>query len=470
MKLYMNGLIMLIKRFIFKVNSGEALLWFASSMGVVYIKFAQILSMYNFGDLFTEEERLSLSKICDNIKPVSFSKMKKEIEKEYACPLEQKFKKVFEEPVGSASISQVYKGILKNGDVVAIKVKRKDVARKMNKDFKAIKKFVHRFGKLFQLKNLSGADYSLLLLEDWIKTETDFANEKNNILAYQEFANSVNGKVENAKNIVVPKVYKKLCTDSIIVMEFIYSKTINQMKLTDKNKEKIRTALNDYINLSFYALFHYRDVTFHGDPHGGNIYIDKEGNIGFLDMGLIFHFKDKEADFIRNLFLYSYFAKGDELTNLLLSTCKYTSLDEDLLREDIKECCLEFKHIPVTNYFINMVMVFAKYDINPPTLLFKLAKAFVDLNGINNFSDNGINTEELCLNHITEYYVNRTMGDLKDIVSTSSKILPNFVEDTLKYGVLKGVSAQVGQLFLLNKKVHEASNHFDEVLSLFDQL
>ncbi len=65
------------------------------------------------------------------------------------------------------------------------------------------------------------------------------------------------------------KYTKKLCTENIIVMEFIFSKTINQMKLTPQNKEKISNSLNDYILLSFYALFHDMPVTFHGDPHGG---------------------------------------------------------------------------------------------------------------------------------------------------------------------------------------------------------
>ena len=466
MKLYFYGLIVLIKKFIFKKNSGEVLLWFANKMGVVYIKFAQILAMYNFGELFTEEERLSLTKICDAIKPVKFKVMKKEIEKEYGCPIEKKFKKVFEEPVGSASISQVYKVILKNGDVVALKVKRRDVAKKLKKDFKQIKKLVHRFGKFFQFKNFKAADNALDFLADWIKTETDFVNEKNNILSYQSFAESVNGKIENTKKILVPKVYKKLCTDNIIAMEFISSKTINQMRLTEKNKEKIRTALNDYINLSFYALFHYKDVTFHGDTHGENIYIDRDGNIGFLDMGLIFNFKDKEADYIRNLFLYSYFGKSEELTHLLLSISKYDTVDEEALLWDIESCCKDFKSIPVTNYFINMIMVFTNYDINPPKVLYKLAKAFVALNGINDFAENLLDTEELVMQQVTEYYVNRTLSDFKEIVDVGVHIIPNFVQETLQNGFKKGLLSHVKQLGILNKKVQEASSNFNDVFSM----
>lgn len=294
MRLYFYGFILLIKRFILRKNTGKCILSFVEKMGVVYIKFAQMLAMQNIENLFTEEDRKNLSKICDHCNPIPFKKIKKQIEKEYGCPLNKKFKKVFETPIGSASISQVHKAITKNGDVVAIKIKRKDVTKRIEKDIKQLRKNMHRYGKILKFKNYLGGDTALDLYLEWIKEETDFVKEKNNILEYFRFAKSVNGSIPETKNIVVPKVYKKLCTENIIVMEFIFSKTINQMPLTQQNKEKISKSLNDYILLSFYALFHDMPVTFHGDPHGGNIYIDKNGNLGFLDMGFILPFPKKK--------------------------------------------------------------------------------------------------------------------------------------------------------------------------------
>lgn len=257
-------------------------------MGTTYIKLAQILAMQNFGNLFTEEDRACLSSICDNCNPISYKKIEKIIEKEYGCPVKKKFRKIYEEPVGSASISQVHKAVLKNGKVVAIKVKRKDVAKHIEKDIKQIRRFIHRFGRLVKFQNYLGSDAALNLYLSWILEETNFEREQRNILRYYQFAKSVNGKIENSRRIVVPRVYKNLCTKNIIVMQFIFSKTINQLDFTKENKMQIKSALNDYISLSFYALLHQMPVVFHGDPHGGNIYLDKYGNVGFLDMGLIF--------------------------------------------------------------------------------------------------------------------------------------------------------------------------------------
>ena len=198
-------------------------------------------------------------------------------------------------PIGSASISQVHKAILKNGDIVAIKIKRKDITDNIDNDIKQIKKLALKYGKYIGLKNKIASKKVLDLYLNWIYEETDFINEKENIIKYTEFAKSVNNKVENTKLIKVPKVYEKLCTENIIVMEYIEDKTINHLSLDECNKKRIAEGLNSYIKSSFYALLNQKTVIFHGDPHNGNIYLDKDGNIGFLDMGNTFELSKKDA-------------------------------------------------------------------------------------------------------------------------------------------------------------------------------
>lgn len=466
MKLYFYGLIMLVKKFILRKNTGDCILNFVEKMGVVYIKFAQMLAMQNVGNLFTEQDRLNLSKICDHINPISFKKIKKQMEKEYGCPLNKKFKKVFEEPVGSASISQVHKAILKNGNVVAVKIKRKDVTKKIEKDIKQIRKIVHRFGKIFKISNYLASDAVLDLFLSWIKQEVDFEQERKNILRYYRFACSVNGKIGNTKKIVVPKVYKKLCTKNIIVMEFIFAKTINQIHLTEQNKENIGKSLNDYIALSFYALFHDIPVIFHGDPHGGNIYIDKDGNIGFLDLGLIFELTKEEEKYIRDLFLYAYTCNIKNLIPLLLNGSKFKNIDMNLLEEEITECCKNFKSVGVADFFMNMVLIFTNYNITVNPVFYKMLKAFVAVFGINTFSENFKTTEDLLIKQIVEFYVTRTMNDMKEITSVGITFIPKFIKNTFEKGLTKSITEQILELSEIQKKMSDASSHAGEMLDL----
>lgn len=464
MRLYFYGFIMLIKKFVFRQSTGKVIRWFVEKMGIVYIKLAQILAMQNYGTLFTEKDRVELSSICDNCNPIPYSKIVHIIEEEYQCKISDMFQKVYEKPIGSASISQVHKAILKNGKEVAIKVKRTDITARLEKDIRQIRRIIYRFGKYVKFKNYLASDVALSLYLDWIHEEIDFVHEKNNILKYHEFAKSVNGKIEGTISIKVPYVYKKMCTKNIIVMEYISSKTINKMELSENNKKMIGRAINDYIQLSFWALFHGEAVTFHGDPHGGNLYIDKEGNIGFLDMGLVFSFTKEEAEFIKKLFFNAYNNNYEKLTSLLLEGSACSGINREGLKAEINQCCKDFKKIPVTTFFVNMVNLFTTHNVDPPHVVYKMVKTFIALNGINQFTGNDSNTEEILLKQIIEYYINRTMSDFDDIMRSGIKVLPNFIKNTIQKGIATSISEEIINLNTLNKKIGKAVENFTEAI------
>lgn len=271
-------------------------------MGIVYIKFAQILATQNYGNIFTENDREMLSSICDNCNPISFDKIENILKKEYGENLYDIFTFIDKKPIGSASISQVHKAILRNGEEVAIKIKREDITNNINKEIERLKLLIHRFGKFVKFENYIGSEKALDLFSKWINEEADFEHEQKNIKLYQNFANTVNDKLENTKRIKIPKLYNKYCTNNVIVMEFIKDNTINKLESSEHNKEKIINAINSYIKSSFYALFNDKQIIFHGDPHSGNIYIDEFENIGFLDMGLLFALTKDDQKLLKNFF------------------------------------------------------------------------------------------------------------------------------------------------------------------------
>lgn len=246
---------LLFNKFVLRKNNGIAIKEFSEKMGVVYIKLAQMLATQNFGNLFTEKDRKMLSSICDNCNPISYDEIEEVLKQEYGTNLENIFSFIEHEPVGSASVSQVHRAILKTGEEVAIKIKRKDITRTIDEDIKRIRKIVHKFGKFVNFSNFTGGDHALDLYLEWIEQETDFVHEKENIKVYQNFADSVNGKVKDTKKIKVPKLYEDYSTDNIIVMEFVKGQTVNKLELTNENKTKINAALNSYIRSSFWQCF-----------------------------------------------------------------------------------------------------------------------------------------------------------------------------------------------------------------------
>lgn len=466
MRLYYYGCLMLIQKFILRRSTGRVICDFAKNMGVVYIKVAQILAMQNIGDVFTEQDRLQLASICDHCNPLPFSKIRQKLEQEYHRPLDEIFQFIDPEPLGSASISQVHRAVLKTGEAVAVKVKRSDVTKRIERDVKQIRRFIHRFGRFTKFRNFIGSDKALKYYVDWIYQETDFNKERQNLERYHEFAGSVNDRIKNTINIVAPTVYPELCNHNIIVMEFVAHPTVNKLELSQDNKQKITRAINDYLRLSFYALFHNLPVVFHGDPHSGNIYLDPAGNLGFLDMGLIFEFDSEEAEFIRKLFLYSYTKKSDKLVDLLISHSDYTKFNRTELIADISAEVERLQTIPVTQYFVEMIGVFTKYDVAPPILLFKMAKAFLALFGINNFIENFTDTKELLARQVLEYYLTRTADDVRGVFTSGLALVPNFLRATLSQGPVQGLTSQVTALSDLSRQAQTALANCREALEI----
>lgn len=468
LKLYSQVLIMLIRKFILRQNTGRVVRDFCEKMGIVYIKLAQILATQNFGNLFTEEDRQVLSSICDNCQPIDFAEIKAILEKEYGQKLVQVFESIDEEPIGSASISQVHKAVLKSGQTVAIKVRRQDITEGIEKDINRIRKYVRRFGGIFGFKNMTGGNKAFGMYLDWIKQETDFRHELENIKTYRDFAESVNGKIDGAKNIKVPKTYNELCSENIIVMEFIEAKTINKLPLTDENKSKIADALNTYLRLSFWALFNDQSIVFHGDPHGGNIYIDNAGNIGFLDMGLIFELSPNDVRQVREFFFNAYFGRAEALSNSLFRFGHFSEKEKREFRQETLAFCRKVKTMPVTKYFVEMMTVCFKYNIAPQDFLFKMSKAFVCLDGISVFSENPTKATELLRQQVIEYYIKSSINDGLDLAQKGLFFAPSLIQTTMEHGIAKGLAQKAIELKDMKEILEKNLNNCKDMLSLLE--
>ncbi len=465
MWLYLQMIKLFFNKIILRKNTGLVIKEFSEKMGVVYIKLAQMLATQNFNNLFTETDREKLSSICDDCKPISYEEIEEVLKKEYGTNLENIFKFIEKKPVGSASISQVHRAILNTGEEVAIKIKRKDVTGMIEKDIKIIRNIIHRFGKILKFKNITGSDRALDLYLKWIEQEKDFTNEIENIKIYQNFADSVNGKVSGAKKIKVPKLYEKYCTENIIVMEFIKNQTINKMKLSDSNKNRIVEALNSYIKSSFWAMLNDKQIVFHGDPHSGNICVDEEGNICFLDMGLLFVLSDNDAKLCREFFLTAYSGNYKKLYNMLVSYGDMTEEEKQSFKKECKKYCEDVKKKEITFYFMDILNICLKYEFVPPDFLFCMAKAFVCLNGINNFSCNKYTALVLLQEQTMEFLVKRSLKDCKGIIIDSLQFAPKALENISKYGLVKGV-AKITSNNQVKNDVKESLENLKEMFDL----
>jgi predicted unusual protein kinase regulating ubiquinone biosynthesis (AarF/ABC1/UbiB family) len=234
-------------------------------LGPTFVKLGQIASTR--GDLYPPEFTRELESLQDNVPPFDYNLVKDSLNMDI-------FKHFEETPFKSASIGQVHKAELKNGKHVVVKLKRPGIYETMESDTNTVRKIL----KFFQMIGVDTGNSSDFVLNDSIQYllgEADYRQEVDNAIKFRK-------SLRNVDWIKIPRVYKKYCTDEMIVMEYVPTDKITEIKDRKINKKKVCEAL-----VNSYVIQTMESGLFHADPHPGNLGISKDGKLVFYDFGLL---------------------------------------------------------------------------------------------------------------------------------------------------------------------------------------
>ena len=259
-------------------------------LGPTYIKIGQFI--YSRKDIFGKEFSQPFECLRNAVIPVDTDDYVIQVLKENGCM--NKFSYVEKKPLAAASISQVHRAKLKNGDDVVIKVRRPDIISNVTDDIMFLRTIVE-WGKHIS-PNKDNVEQSVKMLNDFenlIKQETDFELEVQNI---KKFTKSLDALSKQPfKAIVVPKVYEELCNNEIIVMSYIPSRMISEQNKLVNRKD---LALN---MMRFFIKQVVDHGIVHGDPHEGNLGITPDGELVIYDFGNIIEISRKDRQLFKEL-------------------------------------------------------------------------------------------------------------------------------------------------------------------------
>ena len=183
-------------------------------------------------------------------------------------------------PIAAASIGQVHRALTHDGRAVAVKVQYPGVDE-------AIKGDLDNAGLLFSgMKFLfPGLDPAPLVAElrERIVEELDYELEADN---QRLFADSYAGH----PFMHVPAVVSELCSSRVLTTELATGARFSEV-LTWPQEQRDLAAESIY-RFVFGSL--YRLKAFNGDPHPGNYLFGRDGQVTFLDFGLVKRFTDAE--------------------------------------------------------------------------------------------------------------------------------------------------------------------------------
>jgi len=185
-------------------------------------------------------------------------------------------------PMAAASIGQVHRAITHEGQAVAVKVQYPGVSEAMGADLDNVGLIFAGMGQMFP-----GLDHQPLVAElrDRLVEELDYRNEAANQQVFADY-------YEGHPTIHVPQVHPRYSTGRVLTTDLATGVTLAEV-LTWSQPQRNLAAETIY-RFAFGSL--YRLHVFNGDPHPGNYLFRPDGQVTFLDFGLVKHFTGAEID------------------------------------------------------------------------------------------------------------------------------------------------------------------------------
>jgi predicted unusual protein kinase regulating ubiquinone biosynthesis (AarF/ABC1/UbiB family) len=246
-----------------------------TDLGPAYIKIGQALSTRP--DLVPPIYLDELTQLQDQLPPFSNDIAYHFIELELGAPAAEVFAELSPDPVAAASLGQVYKGRLKTGEAVAVKVQRPGLAKRITLDL-----FILRRLAKFATNNISRIRSDLVAIMDEfgarIFEEMDYTHEGENAQRFAELYGHIGG-------IYVPHIYPELTARRVLTMEWIEGTKLTRIEELDRLGIDATHIIDVGVQCSLRQLLEHG--FFHADPHPGNLLAMRDGRLAYLDFGMM---------------------------------------------------------------------------------------------------------------------------------------------------------------------------------------
>ena len=250
-----------------------------TKLGPAYIKVGQALSTRP--DLVSPIYLEELAKLQDQLpsfpNEIAFRFIKEELGKEP----QEIFAELSDKPIAAASLGQVYKGKLKTGEDVAVKVQRPDLMRRIALDI-----FIMRSLASFVQNNVKRVRSNLIAITDELAErifeEVNYTQEGRNA---ERFKN-LYGYMEE---IYVPKIYWEYTGRRVLTMEWITGTKLTNIEEVQAQGIDATHLVEVGVECSLRQLLEHG--FFHADPHPGNLLAMPDGKLAYLDFGMMSRIK-----------------------------------------------------------------------------------------------------------------------------------------------------------------------------------
>ncbi len=254
-------------------------------LGPTYIKLGQLLSMRH--DLVPLEYATELAKLQDDAPSFEFEEVELIVREELGHSIEELFECFEKKPLACASIGQVHRAKIKNGDEVVVKVQRPGIKEVIESDLDIMYSIARLIDEHMPEARLYRPTEIVDELSHSILAEIDYTQEGWNA---DRFADNFR---ENSQ-VHIPRVYWDYTNTRVLTLEYIKGIKGSRVDLLDRQGFDRSNIASVVVKAFMQQVF--EDGFFHADLHPGNIFIMEDGTVVFLDFGMAGHLSSEVCD------------------------------------------------------------------------------------------------------------------------------------------------------------------------------
>lgn len=360
-----------------KLTRAERIRMALEELGPTFIKLGQILSTRP--DLIPLEYIEELSRLQDNVPPFPFEDVREIFKSETGKFPEEVFRHFEKVPLAAASIGQVHRAQLRDGQEVVVKVQRPGIKRIVEVDLEIM---LHLAGLMERhLEELEGYRPSRIVEEfaHSLAKEINYNIEASHV---EHFARQFAGD----ETICVPKVFREIITERILTMEYIDGIKISDLDLLRQKGFDLKEIAKRGSDLIMKQVFVYG--FFHADPHPGNVFVLPDNVICYLDFGMMGRITYEDKEDFANLVMQLVQKDEKKLVRALLKLTYYdeepdmNKLERDLVEFVDRHLYRPLKELEIGTLLQQIFEILARHGLYLKSDLFLMMKALSTVEGV----------------------------------------------------------------------------------------
>ncbi|RLB60433.1 MAG: ubiquinone biosynthesis protein UbiB, partial [Deltaproteobacteria bacterium] len=314
-------------------------------MGPTFIKLGQILATRM--DLFSPEWIAEFEKLQERVPSVPFAQIRQQLQEDLGATPEEVFAELIPEPLAAASIAQVHRAHLQDGDEVIVKVRRPGIRPIVEADLRLLQ-------RLAKIVEAESPEMSRLRPREVVRQFTLSLRRELDLAAECRNAERIASNFTAHPEIVIPKVYWEWTGERVNVQKAISGIPGRDLEAVDQAglDRKILAQRGAQAVLKMIL----EDGFFHADPHQGNIFYLPENRIALIDFGMVgrlsFDRRTQVVDLLHGLVE----TEVDSVVEILFDWTGGAEIDRDSLKLEIDGLIDQYHGAPLKELNISTML------------------------------------------------------------------------------------------------------------------